>query len=982
MANDVDWGELRFEFPFRKYQAMILEALEKRVGDHKFHIVAPPGSGKTIVGLELIKRWREPAVVFAPTSTIVEQWKEKWLMFLEDEKLLNDWVSTDPEVLRPINLYTYQLISSPGENLQFVEEAAVGNWVDQMVEEGLAGTVNEAARRIKLLKTQNPPEYRKELARHYKRMKDYYLYNHHFDGSQFLHANARKLIERLVKYKVKTVVMDEAHHLLDYWAVVLKVLLRKLDQPRLVGLTATPPLSADEEEIQNYLSILGEVDFEIPTPAVVKEGNLAPYQDLVYFCTPTVREKEFINSLEHRFVELVNSLSKDVLFKQWFKEMILERKNEEGKRISWEDFLDRQPRLAIAAGKLMVQVWDMDLEAGMVWVEEMDRDMEIEDWVELLNNYCINYLQLDVSREEQYEQIKRVLKGFGFTLTGKGIRQFRSPADLVLALSENKSEAVVEILRTEMDAMGEKLRAVVIADFEKQSAAVAKYVGHVLDEEAGGAVRLFKKIVHDVRTTKLEPVLVTGTTVLLDVDELEVILPAMKDWIKKNDYSLQLKTQETVFPHIVQLLGSGKDWKSSVYVRMVTDLFDQGVIKCIVGTRGLLGEGWDSLGLNTLLDLTSVTTSMSVNQIRGRSIRLDPESPRKVANNWDVVCIDPEFEQGNHDFERFLKKHRQFYGLGSKGKIVKGFYHVDESLALQYNTIGFKRITYPLVNRRMLEKAKARDEAYEGWRIGQPYKNVETAASKLEAKGIDWQAGMHLRNPIRRIFDSIFLGSAGAGVWYYLMQVGGIGLVTAPGWGLILPLMPLGFVALAGWNVYRLVTTEIKDVPQDKHLEAMGLALLQTMKALGLVDGKIPETSLRVSHDGYGNWDVYLTEVSSQDGQAFSRAINELLGPVVNQRYLVSRSVDGLWVGIYSPLWWLLRKLFRLMTWERVAFHPVPADLAINKKSALMFAKYWRQCVGGGQLVYTRSEKGARALLKIRSRSRLRVNRVSYDLWS
>ena len=79
-------------------------------GERKHHIVAPPGSGKTIVGLELIRRFDEPAVVFAPTATIQQQWCEEVGLFTEDPT--GDLVSREPGV-RPINIYTYQLISAP-----------------------------------------------------------------------------------------------------------------------------------------------------------------------------------------------------------------------------------------------------------------------------------------------------------------------------------------------------------------------------------------------------------------------------------------------------------------------------------------------------------------------------------------------------------------------------------------------------------------------------------------------------------------------------------------------------------------------------------------------------------------------------------------------------------------------------------------------------------------------------------------------------
>lgn len=267
MNKDV-FNKLVFQFPFRKYQNLILHQVETAQDkEKKYHVVAPPGSGKTIVGLELIKRFGEPAVVFAPTSTIQLQWRERLRMFIpKDEKIkLNDIVSISSDNLKLINAFTYQLLSSPAENLQFFEEAALFEWKDELVGEGVVSNVEEAEKRISLLRKNNPPAYKNELSKYYKRLKDQYLRDPQFEGSQFLHANARKLIDGLVRAGVKTIVMDEVHHLLDYWALVIKELLRKIDGPILIGLTATPPLSADEEELENYLSIIGSIDFEVPT---------------------------------------------------------------------------------------------------------------------------------------------------------------------------------------------------------------------------------------------------------------------------------------------------------------------------------------------------------------------------------------------------------------------------------------------------------------------------------------------------------------------------------------------------------------------------------------------------------------------------------------------------------------------------------------------------------------------------------------------
>ena len=83
-AIPVMFSELSLQYPFRKYQRMILHQIDTAPGDERHHLVLPPGSGKTIVGLELVRRFGQPAVAFAPTTTIQRQWQEKVGMFTEE----------------------------------------------------------------------------------------------------------------------------------------------------------------------------------------------------------------------------------------------------------------------------------------------------------------------------------------------------------------------------------------------------------------------------------------------------------------------------------------------------------------------------------------------------------------------------------------------------------------------------------------------------------------------------------------------------------------------------------------------------------------------------------------------------------------------------------------------------------------------------------------------------------------------------------
>ena len=61
------------------------------------------------------------------------------------------------------------------------------------------------------------------------------------------------------------------------------------DDVHVVGLTPTPPVGLPEADAELYAALLGPVDFTVPTPAVVRDGQLAPYQELVWLTEPVAR---------------------------------------------------------------------------------------------------------------------------------------------------------------------------------------------------------------------------------------------------------------------------------------------------------------------------------------------------------------------------------------------------------------------------------------------------------------------------------------------------------------------------------------------------------------------------------------------------------------------------------------------------------------------------------------------------------------------
>jgi superfamily II DNA or RNA helicase len=1015
-------GSLQFKFPFRKYQRLILARMETEQKDHKYHIVAPPGSGKTIVGIELMRRFNAPAVVFAPTTTIQMQWQAKVGMFLENDRDLPRLTSTSAQALAPINIFTYQIISTPGEEQAHESAIAVEQWVQDLLREGRAADEASARARIETLKANNPDSHRKELARRYQRTKKKLLQADAAEIVRFLHPNALALIRDLEIYGVRTVVLDECHHLLDYWAIVLRYLVARIPDVRVVGLTATLPSPEDDLEYENYTALLGEVDFEIPTPAVVKEGDLAPYRDLVYFVEPSQAEMDYLYNIQQAFENIISETTSSAAFRTWVDGYL-------AAETDWAVFLNEQPLFSLAllryirrTGKILPTDAPLPVEAA--------HEMSIEDWVYLLEKYGLNVLKLSADKEDhlQLARLRRALLPFGFTLTERGMRQSRSAGELVLTFSESKDQAVAHILEVEHQSMQDRLRAVIITDFERMSSGVRRVKG-VLEPDAGSALRLFRHISEERKLSPLNAVLLTGSNLLVTSANADAALAAFDGYLKQMGLRAKLSVRDTESAAMKAIQGTGQDWAPRTYVRMLTELFDQGICRCLVGTRGILGEGWDSVTLNTLIDLTSVTTSTGVQQLRGRGIRKDPQWPRKVAHNWDVICVAPDFEKGHADLRRLIARHSRYWGiidvsaagqlqqdvsdalnqgitalagntrvpdpgtpdpwLGPqiRGQVVKGLVHVNPDLAYKLAVQGFKRINYRAYNGRMLAAAKNRERTYALWGIGDEYSNFSYAASRLDARDLKIRTVFSIQNSLKRMLRA-FSASVLMGLLVsanYAFQLSRPFMEAGPWWPAVLTtLIVLGALITFLLNLRAAITIGRKLLvtqPPDAILLDAGRALLKSLQEAGLVSRNLQSDYLRVIEQPDSSYQVLLDYASPEDAAEFIRAYGEMFDPVIDQRYLISRSDQRLPQLALMPLWLLLRNTFRESGAYQPSYHPVPRVLSTRKELAVIFSTHWQRYVGGGELVFTRTETGRGILLAARAQRRPNVKGLAFEIW-
>ncbi len=106
-----------FPGELRPYQQLAIAAFERAraSGDRRLYLTLPPGSGKTLVGLEILRRLGRPAVILAPNTAIVGQWLDQWSRF---EPAIVDAADTT-DLAAPITVLTYQAVCVLDRDVEF-----------------------------------------------------------------------------------------------------------------------------------------------------------------------------------------------------------------------------------------------------------------------------------------------------------------------------------------------------------------------------------------------------------------------------------------------------------------------------------------------------------------------------------------------------------------------------------------------------------------------------------------------------------------------------------------------------------------------------------------------------------------------------------------------------------------------------------------------------------------------------------------------
>ena len=316
--------------PLRAYQEDLLAAVDPADGA-TLHIVAPPGAGKTLLGLALAVANGRRALVLAPTTIVRAQWAEQARRFFRvpagappdaTDGVLSDASSDAPDEIPPVadappapgrrgahlTALTYQSLAVVDDSGPW-QEAARRRWIDELARDGRSPA--RASAWLDELAASNRSAYtrgirsRAAAVRRIDELDDDAV-------AALLSSSAKERLDALIDDGVATIVVDECHHLRAHWAVVVQYLRRRLTAagraPTLIGLTATAP-SREDPSYARYHALLGEVDAEVPVPAVIRAGCLAPARELAWFTLPTPEETGFLATagaeLRHRIAQFL-----------------------------------------------------------------------------------------------------------------------------------------------------------------------------------------------------------------------------------------------------------------------------------------------------------------------------------------------------------------------------------------------------------------------------------------------------------------------------------------------------------------------------------------------------------------------------------------------------------------------------------------------------------------------------------------------------
>lgn len=869
-------GVLKFKGTWRSYQARVLENVGRYLADGKIHIVAAPGSGKTTLGIELIRRMNGNVLILAPSITIREQWVARIKeAFLCDGCKGEDYLSQDLKNPKAITVATYQALHSAMTRFQGTEKDG---------EEDAATTVEV----------------------------DYVGFD---------------LVGTMQKADIKILCLDECHHLRSEWWKALEEFKSKFNNIKTISLTATPPYDSTPAMWTRYMNMCGEIDEEITIPELVKEGSLCPHQDYVYFNYPTKAEEQEV----HKFTERSQAMMQTLMRDDQLLSYIRMHRGLSGQ--SSDDLLLDDPAY-LSSILIYLQSRNVPFPSRLQRLLGAKHlpNMSTE-WMEcLLQGFLYDDADSYMCDKTYREMLTDQLKAQGLIEKRKVVMTKSAAIEKLLTNSLGKCNSIRDIVFHEYQTTGDALRLLVLTDYIRKE--YEKSLGNEESDVNALGVLPFFEMLRRENAKKGGHVrfgVLCGTIVIIPAEAREALEREVAD-CGKVTFSKVGNLEESDYLKVTAV------GDAHFLTGAVTNIFAQGAMQVLIGTKSLLGEGWDSPCINSLVLASFVGSFMLSNQMRGRAIRVWREEPDKTSNIWHLVCLKPWNEvQKNpedgisEDYTLLERRMEHFLGLHyTEDTIENG---MDR---LPIVKPPFNKMNVDSINKKMLAMSGQRASLKERWdRSLAVYDKMDVVdedevADKFVTSVVFWDAIRTMILAGIAMLAGVIL-AAGIAKATKSPMLSAIGLV----------LIVCGIAA----GMIRFPKAFMLGSPL-RRLKVFGNGIRKALELQNLMEE--PHSKVVTENAGPDIHTVYLSGGSGRDKALFAQCINEFFAAIDNQRYLLvkakgHRGLDG--------------------------FYAVPECFAKRKEDAQNFAQCMKPYIGNYELVYTRNESGRALLLEGRVRA-------------
>ena len=519
------------------------------------------------------------------------------------------------------------------------------------------------------------------------------------------------------------------------------------------------------------------------------------------------------------------------------------------------------------------------------------------------------------------------LKSSGLIEKKKVVMTKSAAVEKMLTNSLGKCNSIRDIVFHEYETSGQNLRLLVLTDYIRKE--YEKAIGNTeYDVNSLGVLPFFEMLrrENEKKNKQIRFGVLCGTIVIIPAEAKEALEQEIGT-SGKVTFSRIGNLPETDYLKVTAV------GNAHFLTGAVTNVFSKGYMQVLVGTKSLLGEGWDSPCINSLILASFVGSFMLSNQMRGRAIRVMKEQPEKTSNIWHLVCLRPWDEvlkaddnQISEDYSMLERRMEHFLGLHYTENTIENGIKRLSIIKTPFNKTNIDRI-----NRQMLKMSGQRDMLKKRWDSALAIYDKMDIVDETEVKDkfvtsvVFWDAILTMiLSAILFLIGAIGAGVVAgasrnghlAGICYFFIVVGLTGIMIR---------FPKIFML---WSPL-------------KRLKAFGNGIRKALEEQQLLE----ETHCKVVAESPGpdNHIIYLSGGSGRDKALFAQCVNEFFDVIDNQRYILVKKKG--------------RKGLN-------GFYAIPNCFSKKKEDAECFAKCMHPYIGGYDCVYTRNEKGRELLLE------------------